>query len=281
MFHRVVVTLLGVVLALAGCSGRTAPPAGFGNGDSVHTLSVGGLDRSYRLHKPVGLPASAPLVVMLHGGFGSAKQAERSYEWDELADSEKFAVAYPDGLHRAWNTNGGGCCGRPAREGVDDIGFIRAVVADIAANVSINPARVFATGMSNGAIMSYTLACNTSMFAAIGPVAGTQLDPCPSPHPVSVMHIHGTADPLVRYQGGPGTGFARIDGPAVPDLNAFWRDVNRCDPPGTTTDGPLTTSTAHCTDRRSVVLLTVDDAGHRWPSFAAQMLWQFFAAHSG
>ncbi|SIP65935.1 hypothetical protein BN9982_260007 [Mycobacterium tuberculosis] len=68
--------------------------------------------RSYRLYKPVGLPSSAPLVVMLHGGFGSAKQAERSYGWDELADSEKFLVAYPDGYHRAWNANGGGCCGR-------------------------------------------------------------------------------------------------------------------------------------------------------------------------
>ncbi len=143
----------------------------------MHTLDVDGAGRSYRLYKPVGLPSSAPLVVMLHGGFGSAKQAERSYGWDELADSEKFLVAYPDGYHRAWNANGGGCCGRPAREGVDDIGFVRAVVADIANNVSIDPARVYVTGMSNGAIMSYTLACNTSIFAAIGVVSGTQLDP--------------------------------------------------------------------------------------------------------
>lgn len=200
MLRRVAI-LLAAVLAFAGCSGGTRLAAGFGNGNSVHTLDVDGAGRSYRLYKPVGLPSSAPLVVMLHGGFGSAKQAERSYGWDELADSEKFLVAYPDGYHRAWNANGGGCCGRPAREGVDDIGFVRAVVADIANNVSIDPARVYVTGMSNGAIMSYTLACNTSIFAAIGVVSGTQLDPCQSPRPVSVIHIHGTADPLVRYHG--------------------------------------------------------------------------------
>ena len=97
----------------------------------MHTISVGGHDRTYRLYKPTGLPASAPLVVMLHGGFGSGAQAEKSYGWDELADSSKFVVAYPDGLNRAWNVNGGGCCGRPAKEGIDDVGFITAAVADI------------------------------------------------------------------------------------------------------------------------------------------------------
>ena len=156
---------------VAGCSPREpTPPSGFVTGTSVHTINVGGRDRSYRLYKPAGLPASAPLVVMLHGEFGSAEQAERAYGWDELADSGKFVVAYPDGLHRAWNVDGGGCCGRPAREGVDDVAFISAAVADIAKNVSINPAKVYATGMSNGGIMSYTLACNTGIFAAIGPV---------------------------------------------------------------------------------------------------------------
>lgn len=122
---------------------------------------------------------------MLHGGFGNARQAERSDDWDELADSEKFVVVYPDGLNRAWNVNGGGCCGRSARDGVDDVAFIGAAVADVAHNVGIDANRVYAAGMSNGAMMAYTMACNTGIFAAIGPVSGTQLDPCRSPHPVS------------------------------------------------------------------------------------------------
>jgi len=245
----------------------------------VRTISVGGHDRSYRLYKPSGLPASAALVIVLHGGFGTGDYAERNYGWDKLADSQKFVVAYPNGLNRAWNVNGAGCCGKPAKAGIDDVGFITAAVADIEHNVGINPAHVYATGMSNGGMMSYTLACDTTLFAAIGPVSGTQLDPCRSPHPVSVMHIHGTADPLIPYAGGPGHGFVHLDGPPIQDINAFWRNVDRCASPAVTTSGSLTTSTAGCADNRSVVLITVDGGGHHWPDFATEKLWQFFAAH--
>jgi polyhydroxybutyrate depolymerase len=274
------VAVLGVVLVIAGCGGRdSGKPSAFVEGTSVHTINVGGHDRTYRLYKPKGLPASASLVVMLHGGFGTDAQAERSYGWDELADSSKFVVAYPDGLNRAWNVNGGGCCGRPAKQGIDDVGFITAAIADIKRNVSIDASRVYATGMSNGGMMSYTLACDTGIFAAIGPVSGTQLDPCRSPHPVSVMTIHGTKDPLVPYGGGPGRGFAHINGPPVPESNAFWRKVDQCQTPVETTSGSVTTSTAGCPDNRSVVLITVDGGGHHWPDFATDKLWQFFAAH--
>jgi polyhydroxybutyrate depolymerase len=270
--------LIGVLIIAAGCAvPGSAAPQGFSVGSTVHTMSFGGLDRTYRLYIPAGLPSRAPLIVMLHGGFGSAEQAERAYGWNQLADGAKFVVAYPDGVGRAWNV--GGCCGRPGRENIDDVGFITAVVGDVSANVEIDAARVYATGISNGGMMSYALACDTGTFAAIGPVAATQLDPCPAPLATSAMHIHGTDDRLIRYDGGPGSGVARIDGPAVADLNAFWRNVDQCQPPVVTTDGPVTTSTADCADGRSVVLVTVDGGGHEWPPFATQTLWQFFAAH--
>jgi polyhydroxybutyrate depolymerase len=268
-------TLLGAFLLVVGCA--PTPPSGFVNGTSVHHLKVGALDRSYRLYKPAGVPASAPLVVMMHGASGSARQAERDYNWDGLADAGRFVVAYPDGLGRTWNVDGETCCGRSGREGVDDVGFIGAAVADIVKNLGINPAKVYATGMSNGGIMSYTLACTTEIFAAIGPVAGTQLNPCPRPHPMSVMHIHGTADQLVPYGGG--QGYSVINGPAVPDVNAFWRNIDRCGAPSATTDGPVTTSAAGCAANRGVVLITVDQGGHAWPDFATHELWEFFAAH--
>jgi polyhydroxybutyrate depolymerase len=276
-----VIAALAAVLVLGGCSwsprGTAQPTADFPDGSSVHTINVGGLDRSYRLHKPAGLPASASLVVMLHGGFGSGEQAERAYGWDQLADSEKFVVAYPDGIAQAWNVHG--CCGRPSRDGIDDVGFITATVDEIARSVGIDRSRIYATGISNGGMMSYTLACNSGLFAAIGPDSATQLDPCGSPHPTSVVHLHGTADRLIRYDGGPGAGVAHINGPPVPEVNAFWRNVDQCGAPAVTADGPLTTSTADCAGNRSVVLVTVDGGGHEWPSFATQKLWQFFAAH--
>lgn len=267
--------LLGLLVVIAGC----APPlpSGFVKGASAHHIRVGVHERGYRLYLPAALPASAPLVVVMHGVSGSAKQAERAFGWDEVADSAKFAVAYPDGLDRSWNVDGETCCGRSGREGVDDVGFVGAAVADITKNVGIDPAKIYATGMSNGGIMSYTLACSTDIFAAIGPVAGTQLNACGSPHPESVMHIHGTADDLVPYNGGPG--FSVINGPPVRETNAFWRNVDRCGAAAVSTDGPVTTSTAECPEGRSVVLITVDGGGHDWPAFATRRLWEFFATH--
>ncbi|HTY26859.1 MAG TPA: PHB depolymerase family esterase [Mycobacterium sp.] len=284
-----VVALLGVLLLLAACApSGSAATVPFTPGASVHTIEVHGTDRTYRLYIPPGVPPAAPLVVMLHGGFGSAAQAERAYGWNELADSAKFVVAYPDGLGRAWNAgaarpatsgSGGGCCGRSSRDGVDDVGFITAAVRDIADNVGIDPARIYAAGISNGGMMSYELACNSAVFAAIGPDSATQLDSCPAPNPTSVLHIHGTADRMIRYDGQPGVGFANIDGPAVPEVNAFWRNVDHCAPPSTRVDGGLTTSVADCPRGRSVELITVAGGGHEWPSFVTQALWDFFAAH--
>jgi polyhydroxybutyrate depolymerase len=274
-----IVALLGVLLVTAGCAASgSAAPQDFSEGSTLHTMNFGGLDRSYRLYIPAGLSSPAPLVVMLHGGFGSAQQAERAYGWDELADGAKFVVAYPDGVGRAWNVSG--CCGRPGRENIDDVGFVNAVVSDVATKLNVDQNRLYATGISNGGMLAYALACNSGTFAAIGPDSATQLDKCAAPHPTSVMHIHGTADRLIRYDGERGMGVAQIDGPAVPDLNAFWRNVDRCAPPETTTDGAITTSTADCPDGRNVVLITVDGGGHEWPPFATQAMWQFFAAHT-
>lgn len=274
-----IVALVGVLLLTAGCAASgSAAPQGFPAGSTLHTMNFGGLDRSYRLYVPAGLASPAPLVVMMHGGFGSAQQAERAYGWDELADSAKFVVAYPDGVGRAWNVNGG-CCGKPGRENIDDVGFVNAVVDDVAANINIDPRRRYATGISNGGMLAYALACNTGAFAAIGPDSATQLDKCATPRPTSVMHIHGTADKLIPYHGGQGAGVAHIDGPAVPDLNAFWRNADGCAAPASTVDGAVTTSAADCADGRSVVLVTVDGGGHEWPPFATQRLWEFFSAH--
>ena len=245
--------LLGVLLAMSGCSA-----AGYPDGTSVHAMAVGGLNRTYRLYKAADLPPTAPLVVMLHGGFGTGEQAEKSYGWDQLADSAKF---------------------------------ITAMVGQIGDSLGVDRSRVYATGISNGGMMSYTLACSSGIFAAIGPDSATQLDACTAPHPTSVMHIHGTADRLIPYHGGQGASVA--NGPSVADVNAFWRNADRCGPPAVTTDGAVTTSTAGCAEGRSVVLISIDGGGHQWPGGttylergdpmskalnATQTFWQFFAA---
>lgn len=272
------IALLGALLLVAACAPSAAVTAQFTPGVSGHTINVGGLDRTYRLYIPNGLAPAASLVVMLHGWTGSAEQAQRQYGWNELADSAKFVVAYPEGVGESWNS--GGCCGQASDDGVDDVGFITAAVRDIADNVGIDPARIYAAGISNGGMMAYRLACSTAVFAAIGPDAATQLEGCPSPRPTSVLHIHGTDDRLIRYDGEPGTAVP-VKTPTPADLNAFWRTVDQCQPPSTTVDGTLTTSVAACPSGRSVELVTVAGGGHDWPSFATQRMWDFFAAHSG
>jgi len=284
------IALLGMVLALSGCSPAHHTETPLPVGTTVHSMAFGGLDRTYRVHIPAGLTAPAPLVVMLHGAFGDGQQAENSYGWDQLADSAKFVVAYPDGVGHTWNAHG--CCGTAEQENIDDVGFVTAMVGEISASLPVDASRVYATGISNGGIMSYALACNSGIFAAIGPDAATQLDPCTDPHPTSVIHIHGTNDRLVPYNGGQGA--STVNGPPVADVNAFWRKVDQCGPPDVTVKGPVTTSTAACADRRSVVLITIEGGRHQWPGGttflerfgttqhalnATQTIWEFFAAH--
>lgn len=259
--------------ALGGCLGgghaRGTPGAqSIPVGQSTQSIEVGGVSRTFHLYRPAGLTEAAPLVVMLHGGFGTGEQAERAYHWDAEADSGRFLVAYPDGLNRAWNA--GTCCGEPQRVNADDVGFIATMVGAIEQQMPIDRARVYVTGMSNGAMMALRLGCQSDLFAAIAPVAGTLLTDCSRARRASLLQIHGTADDRVPYDGGPGKAFslngtARVDGPSAQSVNATWRAIDGCGPPSTSTSGDVTTQTAGCADGRTVELISVAGAGHQWP----------------
>lgn len=268
-----------------------------------HSLAVGGRERTYLLHRPAGLDRSrpVPLVVMLHGGFGSGSQAEGAYRWDEEADHRGFVVVYPDGVRRTWNA-GGKCCGRAQRDNVDDVRFITRLIETVSRSENIDRSRVYVTGMSNGAAMAYRYACEGAFaVAAIGPVAGSFSYPCRNPHPVSVMEIHGLADTRVPFAGGHGNGVASgIDWLGVPATLMAFRRADDCPPAAPEKNGVVETTVWHCAAGREVVLITVAGAGHQWPGsarigrFAAWLLrldqpsaaldatdtlWSFFAAH--
>jgi polyhydroxybutyrate depolymerase len=286
-----------------GAHARGWPGFTIPDGRSIQILNWGNLLRVYRVYRPRGLTGAAPLVVMLHGGFGDGAQAERDYFWNTMADTGRFVVAYPDGLLRAWNA--GTCCGVPARVYTDDVGFITTMVASIAGRIPIDPARLYVTGMSNGAMMALRLGCQTNMFAAIAPVAGTLVSDCSGAPPTSLLQIHGTADENVPYNGGPGSqrslnGTPRVNGPSVPAVNATWRSIDGCAAPTSTTDGVVTTETAACPDGRTVELISIAGAGHQWPGgksnplvdkliglptpstalSATSTIWTFFSQHS-
>ena len=236
--------------------------------------------------------------MFLHGGFGDGEQAEGAYGWDAAADANGFVVAYPDGVSKAWN--GGTCCGIPQSQGIDDVGFITDLVGRLETSLPIDPARVFATGISNGGIMAYRLACETTLFAAIGPDSATELVGCSGAQPTSVIAIHGLADTRVPFGGGLGSGAGHVDGPPVPQVIASWRTIDHCAGPTASTAGVVTTSVASCPDGRAVELITIAGAGHQWPGGkrmnplvaevldldepsealdATSVVWRFFAAH--
>jgi polyhydroxybutyrate depolymerase len=275
----------------------TQPPDATPTGSTARSVTVDGIARAYRLYAPAVLPPGpVPVVVMFHGGFGSGEQAEAAYGWDAAADAHGFVVVYPDGVGRTWNA--GSCCGRAAREDIDDIGFVRAVLDDLDGVVARDPARTFAAGMSNGALLAYRLACETTLFAAIAAVAGTiATDTCLG-QPTSVLAVHGLADASVRVDGGPGGGPGRVDGWPIADVIAHWREIGGCESSVTrpATDPHVTIDVAPCPGGREVTLVVIDDAGHQWPGGepgrasadppserfdATGYAWEFFAAHPG
>lgn len=258
-----------------------------GSGAHVLRLRFDGYDRSYRLHVPPGYDPAAPtpLVVNLHGLSSNAWQEELFCEMNSTADAHGFVVMYPDGHLNSWNA--GLCCGTAATLGVDDVGFLRAAVADAAGRLCIDPRRIFATGMSNGGYMAHRLACEASdLFAAAAPVSGGMgLLDCAPPRPVPVLAFHGTADSIVRYD----LGHTAYLG---------WAGRNGCGDTLTRTpygDSYCETYT-DCDSGVEVGFCSLDGMGHCWPGGsrslclaylgpycddvdANETMWEFFQRH--
>ena len=202
----------------------------------MRTVNVDGLERSYRVHVPVGFNNTRPTPVVLafHGGGSNAEQMVSFSGLSQKADQGKFIVVYPNGTGRlpaALTWNGGICCGHAKENNVDDVAFVRALLDDLEQAVQIDHQRVYATGMSNGAILVYRLASELSeCIAAIAPVAGTMGIPTCNPgRPVPVIHFHGTADESIPFQGGKGPkSLADINFFSVEHSISAWIKANGC-----------------------------------------------------
>jgi polyhydroxybutyrate depolymerase len=218
----VVVLAAGV---FAGTPNAARAQCTLGVGDHFLSLNHGGIERVFTVHVPLGCdPASPwPLVVDFHGFTLTRTDQSNRSGIREVADVEGFAVAYPQGLGDAWN--GIVCCGFSS---ADDVGFARALVADVSQRLPIDPNRVYATGFSNGGLLSHRLACEAAdLFAAAAPVA-FQLPnplsfPCSPSRPIAVKHFHGFWDTVVPY-----AGVAALQVPAAPDSLARWASINGC-----------------------------------------------------
>jgi polyhydroxybutyrate depolymerase len=277
------------------------------------TLTFQGRVRQYLLHVPAAPNGS--LVLAFHGGGQTAAQMRQISGFDALADREHFIVAYPEAVERSWAD------GRNAtsaeKQGIDDVGFAKAIVSDIGRTHAIDRSRVFATGLSNGAIFTHRLGCEAAdIFAALAPVIGTVATnvaaTCHPSAPVAVVSIVGVVDPSVPFDGGDVGG--RATGGHLQSSRAteeLWRSRNGCAADVTSTALPVVVRDGTSVDRRTyrdcrghseVVWYEIAGGGHRWPPYretgvqealaarengassqninASEVIWAFFAAHA-
>lgn len=287
-------------------------PTSAGSYDLSYVTPWDGRTRSYRLHLPTGFSPTdgidRPLVVALHGGSGNPNQFETQSLYSPKADANDFIVVYPKGtgLLPTWNASLG-CCGYANNNNVDDVRFLKDLVARLSGAYTIDAGKVFATGHSNGAIMSYRLACDASdVFVAIGVNAGdsTTLHPDLSPcdlggNTVSIVNLHGDADTNEPYMGGAGSGLEDYIREPVedPDPELYdgqtdigqWTALNGCAfvPISTESTADYVKKTFCGTSGLQVINYKVLGGVHDWYTLAddgissTDVTWEFFSAHGG
>lgn len=253
-------------------------------GDYTFSIRHDGLIRTYMAHVPPEYDGSrpVPLLFAFHGGGGDMEYMSRDeyYGLVTKSDMEGFIIVFPNGYSNfqsgklaTWNA--GACCGNARDKNIDDVGFVRAIVTHLTRQVNADRNRIFSTGMSNGALMSYRLACEMSdVFRAIAPVAGTDNTlKCQPQKPVSVLHIHAKDDTHVLFEGGAGTdSFKDITKvtqfTSVAESISRWVKFNRCNPAPQRVlnkSGAYCDLYAGCDQGAQVKLCVTETGGHSWP----------------
>lgn len=291
--------------------GQEAPPKAaepLGPGDHERTLLLGEQERSYLVHIPKKYDPKtpAPVVLALHGAAMDGSMMVWFSGLNEKSNEAGFIVVYPSGSgigpFRTWNA--GGFKGAWAEGRADDVAFIGKLLDELARVVNVDAKRVYACGMSNGAMMCYRLAAELSeRITAIAPVAGTiAIEESKPKRAVPVMHFHGTEDTFVPFEQAKGgtPSFMKLKG--VEELVRIWVKLNGCEETAKTEviskDGDelkVTRSTcAGGKDGSEVVLVTIQGGGHTWPGkqppvgligksamniSANDLMWAFFQKH--
>jgi polyhydroxybutyrate depolymerase len=262
-------------------------------------MEFAGRLRRYVLHVPTHDDPAKPaaLVMVLHGATQSAESAEHMSHMSELADQHGFIAVYPSGTgpnsrDRVPTWNAGNCCAYAMNNHVDDVGYLGALIRRLEHDYNIDAKRVYVTGISNGAMLSYRAACELSgQIAAIAPVEGALSVDCKPAERVSVIVFHGTADHLVPFRGGTTpfqVGSRRSDN-SVAGAISFWVKRDDCSP----TPRHEETAEVHadfysgCKDDTAVALYAIQGGHHMWPGLAisgnhvhaSEVMWDFFTAH--
>jgi polyhydroxybutyrate depolymerase len=324
----VLTAILLVLALLLGCSPKSEPtteptttteltpaPAKPAQYEYSATLKYGQTEWTYLIHisqlydgtKPV------PLVLALHPANGNSAQMATITGFNTIAERENFIVVYPKSYNAHWN------CETKALQiqDVDEIGFIAFLIDNLSQKFNIDSKKIFVTGLSSGGSMCFALAGQLSeKIAAIATVGSTIFEdmlPELNPEvPLSVLHIHGTKDPIIPWQGGNTSNIKAFSGGAavrvfsVSETIKFWADSNRCVstlniiqmPDNNPNDGTRVKIEKYSggANGSEVVLYAVEEGGHTWPDSknpqyevatgkichdfdASEVIWQFFKEH--
>jgi polyhydroxybutyrate depolymerase len=272
------------------------------NHTNGHLISSGE-KRSYLLYVPKNYdPATpTPLVIVIHGFAQWPANQARVSQWNALADEKGFIVVYPSGTEfpKRWRAS---AISVEGKDPLIDVQFLSDLMDNLGGQYNIDPARIYANGLSNGAGMTFLLSCTLpDRIAAIGGVAGAYLYPmeqCHRSRPIPMMVFHGDTDPVVPYLGGPSRSF-EVPFPSIPVWVEKYAAMNSCQSSGQSITGlPSDIVGVHysgCEQGADVVFYNILGGGHSWPGGkplpkwivgnttqsieATRIMWDFFAAH--
>lgn len=270
-------------------------------GDNTGSITCDGTVRTYLVHVPSQNDKKnpIPLLFVLHGGGGTGKGMVQLTlgGFNILAEKEGFIVVYPDGVEKHWNDGRGLRRYHLQREHIDDVGFISALIDHLEQELNIDKRRIYITGISNGGMMSYRLACElTDRIAAISPVASSMGENislnCSPSKPISVLMINGVEDPLVPWKGGEikvgPLQFGKVL--SVSSTVRFWVNHNQCssfpiiswEPDKDPHDGTRVRREVYGQGREGteVTLYAIEGGGHTWPN-GYQYLGEWMIGRTG
>jgi len=295
--------ILAILFQATGCDRQDV-----GDDSGTRTsgsIQVDGRARTYSLIFPTNYSTGLdfPLVIAMHGGGGDADQFESTSKLTDKARSSDFMVVYPEGVRsngllglRTWNA--GGCCEYAMDNNIDDVKFLSLLIDHLIASYKINPKKVYATGHSNGGMMSYRLACELSNKIAAIAVSGCTMvvtRDCNPSRPVPIIHFHSVLDSRVPHLGG--IGISNVYYPPVDSGLTVWSGINNClKPPVVLIDNNdyKLTEWSDCHGQVTIRYYLTRDGGHGWPGGkpggpfsdtpskvinANDLLWEFFSRY--
>ena len=276
-------------------------------------LDHNGMKRSYYLYqeKNNNTKSNMPLLIVLHGGGKSdGRSVDKYLGFTTIASQDDAVIVYPNGINGHWNDGRGITYRGKNNPEIDDVGFINQLIDTLIKQYKVDPQQVFISGISNGGMMSFRLACELSeKITAIAPIAANMpkniLSTCQPKDHLSVLLMNGTKDPIVPWQGGSVHLFRKTMGTVLSTKQSidFWLARNQCQPKAKTIklpnkvkkDGSRVELSQYssCKNNKQVYLYSIIGGGHTLPGSkiperkflsgrknldidGAQVIWDFF-----